>query len=420
MHAAKPLFSRAWRALALATVAVACWTGSTLAWAAKAGGSGGTTAKLYTYYSVGSVGNPVGTVAPKKVLPIPAQPSYVLMGGGPDVDVGFRWMIQKAGITPASGGRLVVIRTTGDGAYNPYIYYSNRRSSVLSKDIVDGYVGGASLGLTSVETLVIPSRAAAADATVNAIVANANAVWIAGGDQSTYINFWKGTPLEETLKAQMAANVPIGGTSAGLAVMGGFDYSALYASATSPLALQNPYYADITFDPSPLATTGGFLAPAAFQNVIFDSHLDSRDRMGRLVAFVSRLIARPAGTTLGCTGGVLGNSTARGIGIGVEAALLVERRSDGAYYGTRATNVSTTTPSAVYFVDVIQGPTQCEPGKPLETPTSSVQIRKLGSGNVDAIDGTGVWVNLSNLGASMPSALYGYTSGGVFYISNPY
>lgn len=352
-----------------------------------------TSTQPYTYYSVGKVGNPVGTLAPKITLPKPEAPSYVLMGGGPDVDEGFRWMIKKAGITLQTGGRLVVIRTTGDGAYNPYIYYSNRRSSINFADIVDGWVGGASLGLTSVETLVIPSREAAEHATVKAIVGNANAVWIAGGDQSTYIKFWKGTGLDTTLRSLMAANVPIGGTSAGLAVMGGFDYSALNSSATSPLALQNPYYSDITIDPEirtsgafvSLTTSGGFLAPAVFKDVIFDSHLDSRDRMGRLITFVSRLIGNytgPGTQTFGCTGGVLGPTVARGIGIGVETALLVEGNASGSFIGRRVTNVPPpTTESAVYFVSMVQGPTQCAAGKTLEIPSSSIAIRKLADSN---------------------------------------
>lgn len=369
----------------------------------------------YTYYAVGAVGNPVGTVAPKITLAPPPYPAYVLMGGGPDVDEGFRWMIQKAGITPASGGRLVVIRTTGDGAYDPYIYYSNKRSSTKLADIIDGWVGGAALGLTSVETLVIPSITAADDTTVNAIVGNANAVWIAGGDQSTYIKFWKGRKLEQTLKSLMAANVPIGGTSAGLAVMGGFDYAALYGSATSPLALQNPYYADITLDPNPLSTSGGFIAPPAFANIIFDSHLDSRDRMGRLIAFVSRLIGPYAGSAgsplFGCPGGVLVNGTARGIGIGVETALLVEGNALGTFIGHRVTNVSTTSESAVYFVNIIQGPTVCAAGKPLDIPTSSIQIRKMAD--------TGSWINLTDWSVFPIYKSLG-VSVGTLLPSNPY
>lgn len=358
----------------------------TLAWPAAQAAKSTPPPPLYSYYAVGSVGQPVGTVAPRIALRTPAKPSYVLMGGGPDVDEAFRWMIQRAGITPATGGRLVVIRATGDGAYNPYIYYCNKKGSTACTEFTDGWVGGAALGLTSVETLVIPSMAAANDPTVNAIVANANAVWIAGGDQSHYIKYWKGQALEGTLNRLMTANVPIGGTSAGLAVLGGFDYSALYLSATSEGALADPYHPDITFDPSPLSTTGGFIAPPAFAGTIMDSHLDSRDRMGRLITFVSRLIkpGRSAGAAFGCPGGVLANSTARGIGIGVEAALLVEGAPSGpGFKARRVTNISTRSESAVYFVNVTLGPTQCVAGRPLETPSSSVQIFKLADSDTE-------------------------------------
>lgn len=331
---------------------------------------------LYSYYAVGDV-NAVST-APAS-LP---TPSFVLMGGGPDVDAAFRWLIQRAGITRATGGRFVVIRASGTDAYNPYIFYSDDSSST-SNTVADQWVGGASLGLTSVETLVIPSVKAANDAALNAIVAKANAVFIAGGDQSQYIRFWKGTALEQTLKALMQRNVPVGGTSAGLAVLGQFDYSALYGSAASEESLRDPFNKDITFDPSPLSLSGGFIAPPALESLILDSHFDSRDRMGRLVTFISRIVAPTvaAGGSFGCSGGVLpasssGNKTARGIGIGVETALLVQGNGDGhPVTATRVTNVSTTTESAVYFVRPAVSPTVCKPRTPLSIAT--VEVRKL-------------------------------------------
>ena len=299
----------------------------------------------------------------------------------------------------------MVIRTTGDGAYDPYIYYSNKKGSIKSSDVVDGWVGGASLGLTSVETLVVPSTTAANDPTVNAILGKATIVWIAGGDQSTYIKFWKGQTLEKTLNTLMAKNVPIGGTSAGLAVLGGFDYSALNLSVTSQQALLNPYHADITFDPSPLSTSGGFVAPAVFKNTIMDSHLDGRDRMGRLVAFVARLNSS-------CSGGVLANQAARGIGVGEQAALLVEGNGT-TFTGKRVTNKTSTTPSAVYFVHETMAPTRCVTGQPLETPTSSIEIQKLGI-NDTVFDLT----NWQGLTSALPKNMV-YTSGGVLY-PNPY
>ena len=205
----KSIFYAAWRrTLGLVSVAIfGVFFG--VANAANAAKSGPTTPAAYSYYSVG---NPGFSPTVSQQL----NPSYVLMGGGPDVDEAFRWMIQRAGITPATGGRLVVIRATGDGAYNPYIFYSNQKKATTSGDIVDGWVGGASLGLTSVETIVIPSTAAADNPAVNSILAKANAVWIAGGDQADYIKYWKGRELEKTLSALMQKNVPVGGTSAGL------------------------------------------------------------------------------------------------------------------------------------------------------------------------------------------------------------
>lgn len=365
---------------------------------------------LYSYFAVGKVNAAVTAPTSRPT------PSFVLMGGGPDVDAAFRWLIQRAGITPATGGRFVVIRASGTDAYNPYIFYSDENLST-SSIIADEWVGGASLGLTSVETLVIPSVKAANSAAVNAILAKANVVWIAGGDQSHYIRFWKGTALEQTLKALMQRNVPIGGTSAGLAVMGQFDYSALYRSATSELSMADPYYKDITFDPAPLSLTGGFISPPALESLIFDSHFDSRDRMGRFVTFLSRIVAPVStpGGTLGCSGGVLpaslsGSKTVRGIGIGVETALLVQGQGDGrAVTATRVTNPTTTSESAVYFVRPSVAPTKCAPRTPLSI--ANVEVRKLADSNTvfNLTDWTGVpvyrYVDV-NTGQLLPADWY--------------
>lgn len=335
--------------------------------------------KPFTYDYVGDPQAPVHMATP------PSTPSFVLMGGGPDVDEAFRWMIQRAGIQPGTGGRFVIIRATGTDAYNPYIYYSDANSST-SGNWADGWVGGASLGLSSVETLVIPSTDAANDPFVNQVVSQAQAVFIAGGDQSDYIKYWKGTALDRTLQSVIARQVPLGGTSAGLAVLGQFDFAALRGSVTSTQALGDPYNKYMTLDPSPLSTTGGFIAPAALSNTITDSHLDSRDRMGRLFAFVARLVA-PSGpnNSLGCAGGILtgdANTTtgARGIGLDVETALLVQ--GNGPHQpvtARRVTNVSTTSASAVYFVRPLAPPTLCASNQPLTMRT--VEVRRLDNSN---------------------------------------
>lgn len=72
---------------------------------------------------------------------------------------------------------------------------------------------------------MIQNQEAAADPFVLERVARAEALFIAGGDQADYIQQWKGTPLDGAIQALMQRNVPIGGTSAGLAVLGQFDFA---------------------------------------------------------------------------------------------------------------------------------------------------------------------------------------------------
>jgi cyanophycinase len=260
-------------------------------------------------------------------LPKPATSSLVLMGGGPDVDAAFQWMIQKSG-----GGNFVVIRATGTDAYNPYIY--------------------AMGGLRSVETLIIPSRVAASDPFVLERVRNAEAVFIAGGDQSDYMRFWKDTPLDDALQELANRNIPLGGTSAGLAVLGQFIYTGENQSVTSLAALADPYNKNVTLGRD-------FLTLPVLGRVITDSHLDSRDRIGRLVAFMGRIVKD------GWSG------TARGLGVDVETALLVE--------SGQARRVGL---GSVYFLQTVGLPQVCAPKTPLTYRNLGVQ-RLSGTGSFD-------------------------------------
>lgn len=346
----------------------------------------GSASPRFEYYAIGNIGNPFFPM----VVPPPVEPSLVAMGGGPDVDSAFRWMIERSGVRPGTGGRFVIIRASGTDAYNPYIYYSDENFGV-SQSVSPDWVGGAAMGLSSVETLIIPDRESANDMFVNNVLSQASAVFIAGGDQSDYLKFWKKTALHSTLIQLMRQNVPVGGTSAGLAILGQFDFSAMVDTVYSEEALANPYNEFMTLDPDPLSLTGGFLAPPAFRNTIMDSHLDTRDRMGRLLTFVSRLVAPDA--TGGCAGGILDAGVsntrgARGIGIDVETALLVE--GDGVntpFSGRRVTNPSSMTESAVYFVRPSFPAQVCAENRPLTV--TGMEIRKL---NDDSVINISDWI----------------------------
>jgi glutamine amidotransferase PdxT len=57
-------------------------------------------------------------------------------------------------------------------------------------------------------------------------IRNAEALFIAGGDQSDYVKLWKGTPIEDAIHHVAAKPAPVGGTGAGMAIMGNsFDFS---------------------------------------------------------------------------------------------------------------------------------------------------------------------------------------------------
>ena len=361
---------RAWRGLALVAAAV-LGLASGAAMAAKGAGGG----KLpYAYFPLGDPGA-LTDIRPKIGDDPRKKPSFLLMGGGPDVDEGFRLMIRKAGATATTGGRFLVIRATGTDAYNSYIYDA-------SGPVWPSYVGGKDLHLSSVETLIIPSRTAAAHPDVSTIIRRADMLFIAGGDQADYLNYWKGTNVDLAIQSLMARNVPIGGTSAGLAVLGQIDFAALNGTVQSPQALGDPFNRYMTLDPAPLSLSAGFIAPAALQHTVLDSHLDTRDRLGRLMVFVARMVQQNGGRA-GCSGGVLpsGAQGARGIGLGVETALWIEVDAQGKVMAKRVTNDASNstyppdpepTPSAVYFVRPQGDPSTCAAKKPLTMPRLEV------------------------------------------------
>ena len=260
-------------------------------------------AKQYSYFRVGNP-NDVTT---------PTTAGTVLMGGGTDVDAAFQWMCGRSG-----NGDFLVIRATGTDAYNPYIQQ-------------------LCPGENSVATLIIPNRTAASDPFVIATIQSAEALWIAGGDQSNYINFWKGTPVQDQMNALIARGVPVGGTSAGMNVLTHFIYSALASQGvTSSQALADPFSRYITLDRD-------FANITILQNIIGDPHFVTRDRMGRDLAFLCRIY----------TNGW--SNTPRDIAIDERTALLIDGRGNGSVVGA----------STVYFMQAPGAPQVCQPKTPL-------------------------------------------------------
>lgn len=217
-------------------------------------------------------------------------PGLGLFGGGD-------WPLDawRAFADQAGGGHLVVLRAHGGAELQDEIWQS-----------VDG--------LTSIETLVIHDREAADDPRVQAVIAHADGIFIGGGDQSYYVRAWRNTAINRLLDAHLAAGKPIGGTSAGLAVLGAYAYGCLDSvSMTATLALHDPTAPGVTL-------VRNFLHLPYLTDVITDTHFAKRKRQGRLIAFVARLIQEEH------------NPSISGLGVDEDTALIVDGAGIGHFY----------------------------------------------------------------------------------------
>ncbi len=268
-----------------------------------------------------------------------------LMGGGGSVDAAFRALARAAG-----HGHLVILRAVSDDSFDPD----------------DGNYGRQFMNewgpVASAETLVFHNRTASSDPRVLAILARADGIFLAGGDQANYIHYWKGTPVQAALNAHVGAHRPIGGSSAGLAVLGHYSYTALDGgSLESKTALPDPFNAGVTLE-------SDFLHLPYLANVITDSHFSQRSRLGRLIVFVARLNA------------ARGDATTLGLGIDERTALLIDSDgrgrlapgSAGSAWLVRAPAASVLTAGAPLSLDGVEVQ-QLGPGSSVQLPGGAVR-----------------------------------------------
>ncbi len=266
-----------------------------------------TQAKLHRYLR----GNP------EDVHPPLSGAAYNLGGGGRDVDRAIQWMINtvRGCIDCNITVDVVVIRDQGGDGYN---------QPILQMDGVD-----------SVETLVIPSRQAAENPEIVATLEKAEVIFFAGGNQCQYVRNYRNTGVETAVKSVIARGGAVGGTSAGAMIQSDFVFDACGNQVTSETALSNPYE-DIHF-------SSNFFNWEILNNTIIDTHFYQRDRMGRLMTFIARLVRD--GET----------QTALGIGIDEGTSLVIDQDGFAQVMGE----------GSVYFILGNHLPEQCEPQTPL-------------------------------------------------------
>jgi cyanophycinase len=269
--------------------------------------------------------------AHKAGTPNDAKPAHVprfgavLLGGHGDVDEATSFLCEHSG-----GGELVVLSAYGADEYNSDFHKACPQNSVT--------------------TLVITSAEGASDSYVADKIRNAHAIFLSGGDQSHYVNYWTGQAVQKKINEDVALGVPLGGISAGLAVQGQFVFTAMQDTVKSPEALANPYDSHVTL-------VRDFLSIPVLKGVIADSHFSQRERMGRSLAFLARIVQDGW------------SQEAHGIGVDETTAVLVEADGHARVVGK----------NSVYFMTLDHRPEVCADGKPLTL--RHVKVLKLSAGD---------------------------------------
>ncbi|MBK8582908.1 MAG: cyanophycinase [Flavobacteriales bacterium] len=193
-----------------------------------------------------------------------------MMGGASEFDPAMQWFLDRA-----NGGDVLVLRASGSDGYNDYMYTD---------------LGG----VNSVETILFNSAAATSDVYVLDRIAKAEAIWFAGGDQWNYVNYWRNSPIMTAINDALSQrHIAIGGTSAGMAILGSCYFSAQNGSVLSSEALSDPFSTYMTVDCTP------FLQVPYMANTITDTHYDNPDRRGRHFTFLARMAQQGDSVTYG-------------------------------------------------------------------------------------------------------------------------
>jgi len=267
---------------------------------------------------------PFGTYAPSGGL---HGPGLLLSGGGGEETppAAFAWLHRRLGSGARPYGNLVVLRASGSDIYDkPLLREGN---------------------FASVQTVFVPPCAPRAEVDRAAhVVDRADAVFFAGGDQSHYVA-WKGSALVDAVKRVYARGGVVGGGSAGLAIQGAVIYDAVAADRFD----EDTHTRDAVATPleERISFTTGFFSWPALADTITDTHLVVRDRFGRLVVFLARILSA----------GLLPGGTVYGLGIDQASAVAVD--PDGT-----ATVYNATGGRGAYLVRA-SAPPQLLPGRPI-------------------------------------------------------
>lgn len=190
-----------------------------------------------------------------------AQGYICAVGGGSEnynswSDAPYKWIVERS-----DSGKIIILSYSTDNTnWLPTYFLSLGASQAYNKAITSQTNANLQANYDELKT--------------------ASAIFIRGGDQVRYINYWKGTKTEQAIVELYNEGKVIAGTSAGAMVLGGYDFSARFGSITSKSALKNPFSNGIDLE-------NNFINLQ--QNLLFDTHFIERGRFGRLFSMILKL-----------------------------------------------------------------------------------------------------------------------------------
>ena len=206
-------------------------------------------------------------------ISINSQPGILLIGGAEGNQSGeheaTQWFLERA-----KGGKYLVLRVGGIGNQADWVCQHYRD------------------WIYSAAELSIDSREAANNLEVIDYIEEADALFIAGGDQNKYQEYWEETKVESALNYLINdKKIPIAGTSAGMAILGDYYYAPDYQGILSSEILNDPFHYN-----TQNIHHSDFIHVPYLKRVITDTHLDRMNqqnpetRYGRLLGLLAKII----------------------------------------------------------------------------------------------------------------------------------
>jgi cyanophycinase len=248
----------------------------------------------------------------------PDGPALLLMGGSTDVTQAF----SRIALPATRGGDVVVLRTSGSNGYNDYLY--NMLTGTFKPN--------------SVESIVLTSESHANSDYMVWVIDTAEFIWFAGGNQTNHLNAWTDTRTHEAIQRAWDRGAILGGTSAGEAILGGFIFAPVGSSPTGSDAIANPYH-------SGNRLVDAFIDAEVMSGVILDQHFTQRNRMGRPLSWMARIVQDGRAETM------------RSISVDERTAMWIDKDNIGTVVGSNHVFIMWETPATKR--------TQVAPSQPL-------------------------------------------------------